>query len=282
MNFELDEKIVMKTLLKVSIFFNLGLAGGLIFMLLNGQRWVVESAPQIVTETRTTVSKAAAATASASSSAEPEPFRWSQLDSKDYHVYVKNLRSIGCPEPTLRAIVSADVHAAYHQRIQALEQKLSVLANSPWSTRLAAYNSEQALEAELQQLPGAETAEIADLLGWQSSPAQAATLVDSSSHNQHQPLDRPVSAPLVLRDLDLTTLNLKPQQIQVINDVRQNFINEIGGPNQDPNDPAYLERWQKAQSAADDMLRGMLGTEFYLNYQLAAAENGQNPTATKP
>jgi hypothetical protein len=65
-------------------------------------------------------------------------------------------------------------------------------------------------------------------------------------------------------------LNLTDQQIQVINDLRQNFTDEIGGPNQDPNDPAYLERWQKAQPEADDMLRGMLGITVWQNYQVAA------------
>jgi hypothetical protein len=91
--------------------------------------------------------------------------------------------------------------------------------------------------------------------------------------------------PLVLQSIDLTTMNLSDDQKQVIADIRQSFLDQIGGTNQDPNDPAYLERWQQAQPEADSMLRGMLGTSFFQDYQLVAnnqtanAGNGQEPAA---
>src|SRR4030095_6626363 len=37
-------------------------------------------------------------------------FRWAQLESEDYKTYVARLRSIGCPEQTIRGIVIADPH----------------------------------------------------------------------------------------------------------------------------------------------------------------------------
>lgn len=43
-------------------------------------------------------------------------FQWQQIESTNYVDYVKNLRSIGCPEQTLRDIVSADVIQAYASR----------------------------------------------------------------------------------------------------------------------------------------------------------------------
>jgi hypothetical protein len=36
-------------------------------------------------------------------------FSWQELESQDYPTYIKNLRSIGCPEQTIRDIVIADV-----------------------------------------------------------------------------------------------------------------------------------------------------------------------------
>ncbi|PYJ08287.1 MAG: hypothetical protein DME25_01940 [Verrucomicrobia bacterium] len=36
-------------------------------------------------------------------------FRWAQLESEDYKVYIARLRSIGCPEPTIRDIIIADL-----------------------------------------------------------------------------------------------------------------------------------------------------------------------------
>src|SRR5260221_376450 len=42
-----------------------------------------------------------------------QPFRWSQIESPDYRVYVANLRGIGCPEQTVRDIIRADVGSLY-------------------------------------------------------------------------------------------------------------------------------------------------------------------------
>jgi hypothetical protein len=38
---------------------------------------------------------------------------WRRIESADYRTYVKNLRDIGCPEPTVRDIVAADLLQAY-------------------------------------------------------------------------------------------------------------------------------------------------------------------------
>jgi LysM repeat protein len=41
---------------------------------------------------------------------------WSHVESPDYAVYIANLRSIGCPEQTVRDIIIADVDALYAKR----------------------------------------------------------------------------------------------------------------------------------------------------------------------
>ena len=41
---------------------------------------------------------------------------WSHVESPDYETYVANLRSIGCPEQTVRDIIIADVNALYSRR----------------------------------------------------------------------------------------------------------------------------------------------------------------------
>ena len=81
----------------------------------------------------------------------------------------------------------------------------------------------------------------------------------------------PISFPLVLQKVDLDALGLSDDQKQVIAQIQKQFIDQIGGPYQDPDDPAYHERWQKAQPQSDDMLKAMLGTTIFENYQLAAA-----------
>jgi LysM repeat protein len=41
---------------------------------------------------------------------------WSHVESTDYPTYIANLRSIGCPEQTIRDIIIADVNALYSKR----------------------------------------------------------------------------------------------------------------------------------------------------------------------
>lgn len=41
---------------------------------------------------------------------------WSHVESPDYPTYIANLRSIGCPEQTIRDIIIADVNALYAKR----------------------------------------------------------------------------------------------------------------------------------------------------------------------
>src|SRR5450756_1297814 len=102
----------MKTLLKISLCLNLGLAVSLILILPSGHRQVSEAAPRTAVETPPPVSELASSAPALQ--VEAKPFHWCQLEAKDYHVYVKNLRRIRCPELALRAIVSADVRAASH------------------------------------------------------------------------------------------------------------------------------------------------------------------------
>ena len=60
--------------------------------------------------------------------------------------------------------------------------------------------------------------------------------------------------------------------LPVIATVRERFLRKIIrlGSQQDPNDPAYRERWKKAQADADSQLRGMIGMRAYQAYEYQA------------
>jgi hypothetical protein len=45
---------------------------------------------------------------------------WRQIESADYRTYIANLRSVGCPESTIRDIITADVNKLYRERVAAL------------------------------------------------------------------------------------------------------------------------------------------------------------------
>lgn len=68
-------------------------------------------------------------------------------------------------------------------------------------------------------------------------------------------------------------------QAPTLADLQQDFIDGIGGPNQDPLDPGYRERWLDAQNAADDQFRLFYGGRAFvqadvLRAQQAAAASG--------
>ncbi len=82
--------------------------------------------------------------------------------------------------------------------------------------------------------------------------------------------------PLVLRKIDLSRMKLGGGQLQAITELRQSFVDALGGPNQDPNDPAYRERWLKAQPEIDEMLKAAVGINAYQEIQVQASGADQN------
>lgn len=47
-------------------------------------------------------------------------FNWEAVESADYREYIENLRSVGCPEETIRDIIIADVNKLYEQKKKAV------------------------------------------------------------------------------------------------------------------------------------------------------------------
>ncbi|MBV8227735.1 MAG: hypothetical protein JO232_21380 [Verrucomicrobia bacterium] len=102
-------------------------------------------------------------------------------------------------------------------------------------------------------------------------PSQAVT--SSGSHpNSEAETTATAPLPLVLQPVDPGLVEVTPEQQQVIERLRQTFADMVGGPGQDPNDPDYLERWQKVQPEIDEQLKAQLGLEFFLSYETAAAQ----------
>lgn len=45
-----------------------------------------------------------------------ENFTWEQIESTNYETFIKNLRAVGCPEPTIRDIIMSEVNRLYERR----------------------------------------------------------------------------------------------------------------------------------------------------------------------
>jgi hypothetical protein len=258
----------MKLSLKISIWLNLGLLGGLIFVVLIQRKEETAVTSRAIAEAKPSAQPAIAKTTTAATRDLPKPFRWSQLEStNDYRIYVANLHAIGCPEPTIRDIVSGDAERAFAFKRNQLG--LDGTGTGAWSRlheaqMVAGLLGEQTLVAEnaasvqsgesgSQQNGGSEVAE-------NSAPAQ------SLGQTPNETAASAAAYPLVFQKINMDALGLNADQKAAIGQVQQQFVNDIGGPNQNPDDPAYLTRWQKAQSDADDMVRGLLGNEAYMAY----------------
>jgi len=191
-------------------------------------------------------------------------FRWREVESTDYRTYIANLRSIECPERTIRDIITADVHSLYESKHAELERRLQPTDEVTLARRPTALRK---LEEAHSKLRDEESALLLALLG-QSD--RTPTLDSAPARAPEAIVDQPVRIPVVLQEADLASLNLNSAQLQAITNLRQRFVAGIGGPNQDPNDAGYRARWQESQPEIDELLKGMLGPEDYHNYQISA------------
>lgn len=105
--------------------------------------------------------------------AETQPFDWRCVESTDYRHYIKNLRAIGCPEMTIRDLITADVRSLFRQRRAAL------LAQEPVRFWTASYGQEEATPA-WQALVREEDMVLQELLGRDYPAATAAGSAEES------------------------------------------------------------------------------------------------------
>ncbi|SPE55817.1 exported hypothetical protein [Verrucomicrobia bacterium] len=261
----------MKALFRLSLLLNLGLMALLGFILSRKPEVELSAAIPMVNDQERQPADVRGAQQPAASGAETKPFHWRQVEPTDYRSYIANLRGIGCPEQTIRNIITADLDAAYASRRQALQRKLSGADPS-----VAGFVARQGIGSALEALRNEEATTLAALLGPESSSAQAVASASApASAKRRSSETASPSWPLVFQSLDPGAVPLSDRQLQVIDDLQQWFTGQVGGSDQDPNDPAYRERWLKAQPQVDDMMRGMIGVNAFEDYQLAAKAGQQ-------
>jgi hypothetical protein len=192
-----------------------------------------------------------------------ERFCWSQLESADYPTYVANLRSVGCPEQTIREILTADVASLYDSRRHSLEE---------WLAR-AGLAERSVVERELAVLHTEQMAFLSRLL----EPGYPSTLnlSDRSPHffpsrAGRQELPATITVPLAFREVDYSALKFSPGQVHALSELRERFAAQMGSVPQDPSDPAYTKCWLEAQPQSDKELRGIIGLRAYQNLELLA------------
>jgi hypothetical protein len=149
---------------RVALWVLLGLNVALTAMILYFSRLVPEPIPRIA---RRPASADSAKLYKTNVVIRRQNFVWNQIESDDYATYIANLRAIGCPEPTIRDIIVADVNQLFARRrateIATAEQQWWKPEPDPSVTE-AAMEKLKALERERRSL-------LTALLGaeWESS-----------------------------------------------------------------------------------------------------------------
>ena len=113
-------------------------------------------------------------TSAATKGEAPEQFDWRAVESENYKQYIANLRSIGCPEETIRDIIIADVNKLFDSRRKELfpaTNKFEYWKGGNFLANLldeSKMQKEQVLNAEkralLKELLGVDVPDTGDLI----------------------------------------------------------------------------------------------------------------------
>lgn len=93
------------------------------------------------------------------------PFRWSQVESEDYRVYMANLRAMGCPEPLIRDMILAELHEAFRARQGSIRRE----PVPAWAGRDRLETVQEEYQRRLHDLWEERRAVTAELLGFEWS-----------------------------------------------------------------------------------------------------------------
>ena len=105
----------LKTALVLSITLNAALG----ISLMRRPPLIVEQTPKFAepaSPSSTPAPRAPASSTPAADNSAGRRFRWDSVESPDYRQYIANLRSIGCPDETIRDIIIADVSKLYSEK----------------------------------------------------------------------------------------------------------------------------------------------------------------------
>jgi len=107
-----------KALLGASLAVNALLLGVEVFLLRQEPRDSDRVPPLVVCVPRPEADRAQGPVANTASAAEPaQDINWGRVETKYYRQYVDHLRSLGCPDQTIRGIIIADITELFRSRV---------------------------------------------------------------------------------------------------------------------------------------------------------------------
>lgn len=183
-------------------------------------------------------------------------FTWQEIESTNYVTFIANLRAIGCPEPTIRDIILAEVNALY-------DRKRTTEIITPEQQWWRSTPDQQSVTAAMQQMHGLEI-ERRNLLTRLLGPRwEAANSWEIAAFNSR--LDGPVLGTLA-SDAKQSLRDLEARHAQQ----RQAYMERKQGAGE-PVDPAELAM-QQEENRRDlaKILNPAQMEEYFLRYSEVA------------
>jgi hypothetical protein len=241
-----------KRLLTCSLILNLGLVGTLAWLAKKhaNRPIVVENRSALEAATNAPSNSGSRPTVVSEFSKPSQSFDWRMVESEDYKKYIANLRSIGCPEETIRDIIIADVNKLFASRKSSFSTNKFVYwkAGNMFSGMVdeQRVQQQQALNKEkralLKELLGIEPEDKPDLFG-------VTSILESM--------------------LDFLPAGKQSQVAEVVQKYQAKMMKGLSGGTPDSDD---LKKMQASQKEMEAELAKVLSPEELENYQLRLSQ----------
>jgi hypothetical protein len=272
----------MKTALRISLLLNAVLIGAILLLPSASRNGPSAATPAAFASSSSSPQSVSAGALSKGQT--PNPFRWSQIEStKDYLKYAANLRAIGCPERTIRAIVAAEIdarHSSARQRLSAQSRGTRSFSRRSEAQHVAGPPREPTAPPETNGTP--QHAENA--ARFESGPIEEAAQSSARNLQNEKPLQAATTPPaqnvfaaqypLVLEPAVMNDPTLNPAQKAAVAQLQQQFIDQVAGGKS----PSSANATSQASGASPQ-------TSADSNSQSPNGSNSQNPgdpTAPNP
>jgi hypothetical protein len=181
-------------------------------------------------------------------------FDWQSVESPDYKEYIANLRSIGCPEETIRDIIIADVNKLFEDRKKALKkpEKPFKFWETGMQGMMGGMMDPEAIAAQ-QALAAEKKALIRQLLG-----------IDYEEKVNVMAAFNPFE-----RMLDFLPSGKQNQIMEIYQQMQAKQVEAFKGGTPDEVD---LKKMQEAQKDLEKQIAGILTPEEFEKYQLTLSQ----------
>ncbi len=274
------------SVLMVSMGLNLVLAVGMVWS------WCREPVVRTVSVSTPAQRAAPAPQKAASTFSQRPPFQWRELESPDFATFIKNLRGIGCPEPTIRDIVSGELTEIYEQKLQGLAVNANGRTGGVHAAELQSRLKEEQSHL-LGTLLAASPTQTSGLTMTETSNTQAVQATAASGTASHATTAMIPAAFMVgnaanqnnnagTLSATVSDTTLAPTTAATINQMRSDFASSLqNAGTADPESAAYRQRWRQSMIQSNEQFSKLYGGEAFVRTQIQGVQASQG-AQTRP